>query len=312
MFERILLPLDGTEFAKMSIPYGEELAGRLGSELILYHVYGHEHKFQAHMHQAYLDRLAETVKRNIIKCGVKGTKVKVTTEIAAGEPTENICNLVNNKKVDLIIMTAVSASGLKIGKMLGSVTDHLCRTVPIPVLLIRPQDIQRIESKQPLINRILLPLDGSQLSRLALPIGEELAIRLKVKITLFQMAALLHVYDYGYGMGYNAIDPAYSMKYNIYADYAKLEEEEKKRVTAEMVGLESELKQQGFDVNYIITSGTDPTNEIIKAGKEAGADLTVMSTHGRSGLDRWVLGSVTEKILRYGEMPLLLVNARAS
>ena len=308
MFERILLPLDGSELAETAIPYGEELAGRLGSEIILYHVYGHEHKHQQRMPQVYLDRLADTIRQNTKN---KGIEVKVTTEIEAGEPTENICNLVNKNKVDLIIMTAVSASGLKIGKMLGSVTDHLCRTVPIPVLLLRPQDRQVIESKKQLINRILIPLDGSELSKLSLPIGEELASRLKVKITLFQMAALLRVYDYGYGMGYNTYDSSYSSKYNVYADYAKLEEEERNRVNNEMVALDKELKEKGFDVNYSITSGADATNEIIKAGKDSGADLTIMSTHGRSGIDRWILGSVTEKILRYGEMPLLLVNARA-
>ena len=51
MFERILLPLDGSELAEMSIPYAEELAGSFNSEIILYHVYGHEHKHQEHMHQ---------------------------------------------------------------------------------------------------------------------------------------------------------------------------------------------------------------------------------------------------------------------
>ena len=311
MFERILLPLDGSEMAEAAIPYGEELAGRLGSEIILYHVYGHEHRHQKHMPQVYLDQLADTIRQHVNKGREKGTEVKVTTEIEAGEPTENICNLVNKNNVDLIIMTAVSASGLKIGKMLGSVTDHLCRTVPIPVLLIRPQDLTRIESKKQLINRILIPLDGSELSKLALPVGEELASRLKVKITLFQMAALLRVYDYGYGMGYNTYDSSYSQKYNVYADYAKLEEEERNRVASEMASLDKELKERGLDVSYSITSGVDATNEIIKAGKESGADLTIMSTHGRSGIDRWILGSVTEKILRYGEMPLLLVNARA-
>ena len=141
MFERILLPLDGSELSEIALPYAEELASRLGSEVILYHVHGHEHSHQEHMHQVYLDRLAETVRRNIRKGQPKGAEVKVTTKVEAGEPTENICNLVDKNKVDLIIMTAVSASGLKVGKMLGSVTDHVCRTVPIPVMLIRPQSI---------------------------------------------------------------------------------------------------------------------------------------------------------------------------
>jgi nucleotide-binding universal stress UspA family protein len=61
-----------------------------------------------------------------------------------------------------------------------------------------------------------------------------------------------------------------------------------------------------------VTSGIDAAHEIIQKSKEYGIDLIVMATHGRSGLDRWVLGSVAEKVLRYGETPLLLVNARAT
>jgi nucleotide-binding universal stress UspA family protein len=300
MFERIMLPLDGSELAEIAIPYAKELAGSLGSEIVLYHVYGHEHKHQEHMHQTYLDRLVDSIKQNVNKGEAQDSEIKVTTEVEAGEPAENICNIVAKKKVDLIIMTAVSVSGHKIGKMLGSVTDHLCRTVPIPVLIIRPQDIARIESKKQLINRIFIPQDGSEPGKLALPVGTELSARLKVPITLFQMANMLRVYDYGIGMGSGG-----------YIDYGKFDESEKIRVNEEILDLENKLKQTGLDVTHKVTSGVDAAGEIMKAGKEADADLTVMSTHGRSGIDRWALGSVTERVLRYGEMPLLLVNARA-
>ncbi len=298
MFERILLPLDGSELSELAIPYGEELASRLGSEIILYHVYGREHQHQEHMHQAYLDRLVETVQRNVKKGQSKSAEVKVTTKVEAGEPSENICNLVDKNKVDLIIMTAVSNSGLKIGKMLGSVTDHVCQTVPSPVMLVRPQNIQRIGSKQQLINNILITLDGSELSKLALPVGEELAAKLKVRINLFEMATMIRVYDDGSGS-------------SAYIDYTKLDENEKRRVSAEMNALEKELKEKGLDVTSSITSGFDAAAEIIEACKKIGADLVVMSTHGRSGLSRWVFGNVAEKVLRHGETPLLLVHARA-
>ena len=300
MFERIMLPLDGSELAEIAIPYAKELGGSLGSEIVLYHVYGHEHKHQEHMHQTYLDRLVDSIKQNVNKGEAQDREIKVTTEVEAGEPAENICNIVAKKKVDLIIMTAVSVSGHKIGKMLGSVTDHLCRTVPIPILIIRPQDIARIESKKQLINRIFIPQDGSEPGKLALPVGIELSARLKVPITLFQMANMLRVYDYGIGMGSGG-----------YIDYGKFDESEKIRVNEEILDVENKLKQTGLDVTHKVTSGVDAAGEIMKAGKEAGADLTVMSTHGRSGIDRWALGSVTERVLRYGEMPLLLVNARA-
>jgi nucleotide-binding universal stress UspA family protein len=298
MFERILLPLDGSELAEMALPYGEELARRLGSEVILFHVRGREYQQYEHMHQMYLDRLAETVAHNIGMGRPKGTEVKVTTEVEVGEPTENICNLVAKNDIGLIIMTAVSASGLKVGKMLGSVADHVCRTVPIPVMLIRPKDGRRIEGEKRLINRILIPMDGSDLSKLALPIGEELAAKLEVSITLFQMARMIIPY---------AADPMGSIPP---VDSLELSKYEENRVRAEMIALEKELKEKGLTVTHSVTSGFDAADEIIEAGKKVDADLVVMSTHGRSGLRRWVLGSVAEKVLRYGEIPILLVNAR--
>ena len=194
MFERIMIPLDGSEVAEIALPYGEELARRVGSEVILFHVPGSEHQQYERMHKMYLDRLAETVKHNIEKGRPKGVQARVTTKVEAGEPHDNICSLVDKDNIDLIIMASVSASGHSIAKMLGSVTDHVCHTVRIPVMLIRPQDVQRIEGKKRLINRILLPLDGSDLSKLALPAGEEMAAVLRVPITLFQMARIILPY----------------------------------------------------------------------------------------------------------------------
>jgi nucleotide-binding universal stress UspA family protein len=274
------------------------LSSRLGSEVVLYHVYGPEHQQQEHAHQVYLDRLAETMQRNIRRSQPNSPEVKVTTVVEAGEPAENICNLVDKNKVDLIIMTAVSASVLKIGKMLGSVTDHVCRTVPIPVMLIRPQGIPQNKGKERLINHILMTLDGSDLSKLALPVGEELASKLKVNATLFQMANVLQIYPYGPVSGESV-------------HYTKLNEDEKNRVNDELVKVERELKEKGLDVTHVVTSGFDAANKIIEISDKTGADLVVMSTHGRSGLGRWFIGSVAEKVLRHGETPLLLVHARA-
>jgi nucleotide-binding universal stress UspA family protein len=250
------------------------------------------------MHQMYLDRLAEAVEHNIRKGRPTGAEVKVTTKVETGEPAENICNLVDKNKVDLIIMTAVSASGLKVGKMLGSVTDHVCQTVPIPVMLIRPQNVKQTDKKRRLIDRMLISLDGSKLSKLALPVGEELATKLEVGATLFRMANMIRLYDDGSGS-------------SVYIDYTKLNEDQKRRVGAEMIALEKELKERGLNVTHIVTSGFDAAYEIIEVCKKIGIDLVVMSTHGQSGLGRWVFGSVAEKVLRHGETPLLLVHARA-
>jgi nucleotide-binding universal stress UspA family protein len=298
MFDRILLPLDGSELAEVALPYGEELATRLGSELILFHVHAPERQQYECIHRMYLDRLAEAVAHNIRKGQPEGTEVKVTTMVAAGEPVEDICKLVEKNNIGLIIMTAVSASGLRVGKMLGSVTDHVCRAVPVPVMLIRPQALERVGGKGQLINHILIPLDGSDLSRLALPVAEELATKLKAGITLFQMAHVVVSYADNAGSSLPV--------------YERLTEEVENRARAEMIALQAQLKEKGLDATQIVvTVGLNAADEIIEVSKKAGADLVVMSTHGRSGLRRWVFGSVAERVLRHLEIPLLLVHARA-
>ncbi len=195
-------------------------------------------------------------------------------------------------------MTAVSVSGLKVGKMLGSVTDHVCQTVPIPVMLIRPQNLKVIDRSIRLFNSMMIPLDGSELSSLALPVGEALAASLKIRIMLFQMATMIRPYSDVSGSG-------------SYIDYIRLNEDDQKRASSELAALETYLRKKGLEVNNIVTIGSDAATEIIELCKKYGIDLVVMSTHGRSGLGRWVFGNVAEKVLRHGETSLLLVHARA-
>jgi nucleotide-binding universal stress UspA family protein len=162
-------------------------------------------------------------------------------------------------------------------------------------MLIRTQNVQQPERPGRLINRLLIPLDGSSLSKLALPVGEELAIKLEAVLTLFQMATTIHSFGDISGS---------------YIDYAKINEDEKKRADSEMIALSDELKRKGLNVAEIITTGSDAATEIIELSKGIDIDLVIMSTHGRSGLGRWVFGNVAEKVLRHGETPLLLVHAR--
>ena len=298
MFEKIMVPLDGSELAEASLDYAEELSIAFGSEVVLLHIGGLDGEKYHRVLQMYLNRLAETVKENIEKKETQAKQVTVTTRVETGEAGESICKLVEKNNIELIIMTSVSVSGLRVGKMLGSVTERVCRTVPIPVLLMRPESVRHIGEKGRLINQILLPLDGSELGKTALPIAEELASTLKANITIFQMAHMIPIYDNGTGGV-------------AFMNYAKLDEAEKERVDAEMLTVENELKNKQLSVSTVVTSGFDAGSDIIETGKKVGADLVIMSTHGRSGLGRWFFGNTAEKVLRHGDIPLLLVNAKA-
>ena len=309
MFDRILLPLDISEIPEIVIPYAEELAGKFASEIILYYVRAKDHAEVKNLTLDYLDRAAETIKQHVRNNEKK--EITITTITAEGEPAQSICELVNKNKIDLIIMPSVSASGLKIGKVLGSVTDHVCHTVPIPILLVKPQHAQ-LTTKQKLFNNILIPLDGSELSKLSLPIGKEVAVKLKIPIMLFEMVPMAYPStnsSYMYMSDYVKINDRDEQV--IESNYAKANGAEESRAQAELFAIERELREEGLSVDHRITSGIDAAKEIVHISKEQRIDLIIMSTRGRSGVNRWLLGSVTEKVLHSGDVPLLLTNAKA-
>ena len=82
MFNRVLLPLDGSDLAEAVFPYAEELARKLGSEIVLFHVCESSHKLALNMHRLYLEKSAELLRQRLDLCD-KGKKAKVRTEFVA-------------------------------------------------------------------------------------------------------------------------------------------------------------------------------------------------------------------------------------
>jgi nucleotide-binding universal stress UspA family protein len=149
-------------------------------------------------------------------------------------------------------------------------------------------------------NEILVPLDGSELSRTALPHARELAKAFGAHITLL---AVIEPPVAGY---YWATDP-----YSAAAARSAVEWQESREIEmAERFLQETcdNLKADGVDATYRILED-DPGSAICDCAQSISADLIVMSTHGRSGISRWVYGSVAEKVLRGSSAPVLLVRA---
>ena len=147
--------------------------------------------------------------------------------------------------------------------------------------------------------RILVPLDGSKLAEAVLPYIEELVSKvtpgLKVEVTLFQVLSPTY-----YVIAGEASAPV---------PYTEVEIEQIKKKTMDYLDKASEgLRSKGTIVECKVGVGK-AAEEIIKAADEINADLVAMSTHGRSGLSRWAFGSVTAKVLRGGNMPVLMVRA---
>jgi len=294
MFERILLPLDGSHSAEAGIPYVAELAARLGSEAILFHVCPPEDQPFHNMHQIYLRDIVNGMERLMEKRFPRCEDWAVRTETIFGEPAEAICDYVEKSNVKLIVMAGQDSSGIKASTLVNAF-ERVVRIVKIPMLLIRVEQDRPIkEGKKSLISRILLSLDGSETSEMAVPYAAELAQKLKASITLYRMAegkSLHSDLDWGVPLVSGTMLAA-----------------EEKRVRAYLTQIEKGLRQKGIPVTYRVTQGVDAAAEILEQGEKAKADLVVMASRGRSKIARWVFGSVAQKILFEGDLPLLLIR----
>jgi nucleotide-binding universal stress UspA family protein len=141
--------------------------------------------------------------------------------------------------------------------------------------------------------KILVPLDGSDLAKKALDHAEKLARTFEAEIILFQVVPFMPIYG-----SPELVTPLI------------IDEKQKEAAEKYLAGLADELKKQGHKVSSMVKTGQQVAVEIIDFAKEVGADLIVMCTHGRSGITRWVLGSVAHKVLTRAETPILLIHLK--
>ena len=143
--------------------------------------------------------------------------------------------------------------------------------------------------------KILVPLDGSELAKMALDQAEKLARTFDAEIILFQVVPFMPIYG-----SPELVTPLI------------VDEKQKEAAEKYLVNLGEELKKRGLRVAATVRTGQQVAVEIIDFAKEAGVDLIIMCTHGRSGISRWVMGSVALKVLTRAETPILLIRSKRS
>jgi nucleotide-binding universal stress UspA family protein len=299
MYEKILVPLDGSELAEVALPYAEEMAGPLGSEIILIDVSESTRDTEENMRRQYLQRIVEATKEGASRYYDKpgnGAAVKVTSVTLAGPSAEKIVEYADNEKVGLIIMATHGQSGIK-RWALGSVADKVVRATTRPVVLVRARGARPDVREKGRLKKVLVPLDGSKEGDAVIPYIEDLAARLKLKVVLLQVIA----------RGYVTID-----------NYVPLTDRQlaadKAFAAASLGKVEARLKEKGIAVDVeerlsVSTGFANAAEQIIEFADEVQADLLAMTTHGRSGVGRWVFGSVAGRVLHEGKTPLLLVRS---
>jgi nucleotide-binding universal stress UspA family protein len=289
----ILVPLDGSALAEQALGFAEVLAEASGSPLLLLcasHVADlpgldvAEEQVEAVVDaELYLRKVASRLKKR---------GVAVETCAPYGKAGQAILREAGARGAWLIDMATHGRGGVD-RVLYGSVTEGVVRQSPVPVLLVRAwhsgDSLARLRGS----GQILVPLDGSIHAEGALPVATFLAAALRARVILAQAIPPRDV----------ALTPD-GMAVSLFA----------KEGPAEELGVEHYLQrfanalvEAGIHTETIVRCG-EPSRVVSAIAEERGAALTVLATHGRTGLDRLLIGSVAERIVRHGASPVLLVR----
>jgi nucleotide-binding universal stress UspA family protein len=300
MYTRILIPLDGSKTAENVLPYARFLAGAFKVPVELMAVIDIA-EMAAHLaaeKAPHLDTMVEDgVRRsqeylNRVAASFPGVTVNCTVE--KGKAADAIVEKGEADKGALITMATHGRSGVN-RWLLGSVAEKVLRSTTNPLLLVRAREQAKSEGEAS-FKSIILPLDGSEMAERALPAVAALAKQLGLGIVLFR-AYHIPYSVYGDEDGYSAV--------NIDSLITEVRDEAQSYLETKT----AELKKQGLEKVTCIAKEGFSGDEIIKLGRETPDGLVAMCSHGRSGIKRWVLGSVTETVVRHSEDPVLIVRA---
>jgi nucleotide-binding universal stress UspA family protein len=301
MYTRILIPLDGSKTAEIVLPYARFLARRLKLPVELLEVIDIVEigKRISPDKAQFVNTVIENVVRRSEQYlrGVAGTfaDVDVKCTVEKGVPAELIIEKEAADKGTLISMATHGHSGIK-RWLLGSVAEKVLRGARNPLLLIRAADAAKSEGEATL-RSIIAPLDGSELAERVLPTVAELATQLKLEVALFRAYTLPH--------GVLAADPEAHV---LIAD-EELISVLRDEALAYLEKKAQELNQLGVEKVSTVAEYGFAADEIISLARKTPDNLIAMCTHGRSGVKGWVLGSVTETVVRHSGDPVLVIRA---
>jgi nucleotide-binding universal stress UspA family protein len=299
---RILVPLDGSSLAEEAIPYALAIGGPAAA-LTLFHVaprpeaiYGLFGKRLLSVDQ--VDQ-ASTTGAKAALAEVRAKRIPldrdVSLEVSAGDYAHEILQAAVRLSVDLIVMASHGRGGLD-RWIIGSVADRVARTTTVPLMIVHPAGDDDTGARYSGIERLVVPLDGSDLAAQALPFAARVASTLKIPIRLINVSDYPH--DLSMALAYGS---AFSEQV-----YAELLEEGRAQAESILVEASAQLQGLGVGVDYQIVDG--PIAKGIIASTES-TDLLVMTSHGRGGLRRLLLGSVANQVINEGNVPVVLVPA---
>jgi len=296
MFNKVLIPLDGSELAERALDPALAIVRARNAELLLLSVPSYHHVVApaaagyglTAMDQIvdlgqddandYLDALCREA-----RCG----DCRIQTMVVQGDVAGCIVDTAAAEGVDLIVMTTHGYSGFT-RWMLGSIAERVLRGASCPVLVVR----QAIP-----LCKALIALDGSSLAEEALMPGLELARLLGCQVTLLRA-------DQGEDL--SSVEQGLLQMAGA-GPCQELVEGAEDRLSYYLECLARQHRSPEMPIETVVLQ-TRPAEAILSYAESEEIDLVIMATHGRTGLRRWVYGSVTEKVLHQAGCAMLIVR----
>lgn len=290
MYRTILVSLDGSAFSERALPVAASLARALKAQLVLARaaiasvfpgVDATDAQVQAvNEAQEYLANLA---------AGLSEQHLSVEVAVPYGDPAEMILLEIGLRNADLVVMCTHGRSGM--GRWVyGSVAEQVLARSPVPVLLVRPTGAITKLALGPGQMKLLVPLDGSPFAEAALPHATALARALDGTIVLMRMVEP-PVAPYVAG---EVLVPGIAPELAAQAE-------------SYLAEIAQSLRDAGLSVETVTREGW-PADAIAYGAEALGANLIVMTTHGRTGIARLLLGSVAMEVVRRSPLPVMLIR----
>lgn len=297
MYQQVVVPLDGSELAEGVEPHVAAVVRDRGSQVYLLSVapLAVDVRSSSARMQAERPRIERELVQYLQTVAVRLEPVAADVQVRVrfGRPADEILAFVDEVEADLIAMSTHGRSGVS-RWVFGSVADRVLRGATCPVLLVRAGFAQ----SRTAYGRILVPLDGSELAEQVLPYVKALIRPNHTRVFLVSVlttglgdrtVALLTSYPPGLRLATTALRHA-EVQWRGY-----------------LRSVAAALREHGAVVDVAVQQGS-PADEILAYAAEVEADLISMTTHGLSGMSRWVYGNVAGKVLQGAHSPVLLVR----
>lgn len=288
MYDRILLPTDEDTAASPIVDHVLEIAACHEAKLHVLYVADTTHDSVTRIGTEVVDTL-ETKGKEAVATVVERAEardVETTTEILQGGVSTSIADYAGENAIDLITMPTRGREGIE-ETLIGSTTERVIRRANVPVLTFPPDEARSYPYAD-----ILIPTDGSDAANSALDFGVS---RARASGAALHLLSVIEFDTFGVDLGSER--------------YAETLESQATQIVDEAT--ESATEEAVETVVGSVEWNASVTNAIQEYADENKVDVVVMSTHGQTGLERYLLGSVTEKVIRTLTRPVLTVPASA-